>query len=113
MHDAGCSSDPGGRLGCAARGPGGRAADSRRGQKLVSVHSTPEGCSGAATGDCELGRVSARHKPRQVTNSLIGRFPVRMRLKTWLSRGWFVGVLKAFVRPRSRPAAQPSDDDRA
>jgi hypothetical protein len=45
MHDAGCSSDPGGRLGCAARGPGGRAADSRRGQKLVSVHSTPEGCS--------------------------------------------------------------------
>jgi hypothetical protein len=34
-------------------------------------------------------------------------------LETWLSRGWFVGVLKAFVRPRSRPAAQPSDDDRA
>jgi hypothetical protein len=44
-HDACRSSDPGGRLGGAARGPGGRAADSRRGQKLVSVHSTPEGRS--------------------------------------------------------------------
>jgi hypothetical protein len=75
----------------------------------------------------EVVTVLEHHRPRMdgelvasmpgidcyVTNSLTWSFFRMDALGDAGWRGWLLGVLKAFVRSRSRPAAQPSDDDRA